>query len=63
MNKTIKISVKNVYGRETLYPACREARFFCNLARTRTITEDMMRLIRAQGHRIEVETPTVAFAQ
>lgn len=62
MTKSIKIAVKNVYGRETLYPACKLSEFFCSLAGTRTITTEMMRLIRAQGFAIEVATKAVSFA-
>ena len=61
MQRTIKIQIRNVYGNETIYPACPTAVFFCRLARTKTITEDMLRLIRGQGYEIQVEAPTVTF--
>jgi hypothetical protein len=61
MNQTIRVSVRQVYGRETLYPACKTALFYCRLAGTKTLTEDMVRLIRAQGITIEVEAPSIAF--
>jgi hypothetical protein len=62
MNTTIKVQVRQVYGRETIYPACRTALFYCHLAGTKTLTEDMVRLIRAQGITIEVEAPSLRFA-
>ena len=58
----ITVSVRNVYGNETLYPACKTSLFFCHLAETKTITGDMMRLIRAQGYDVQVEAPTIRFA-
>ena len=58
----ITIQVRNVYGNETIYPACTTSAFFCRLAGTKTITAEMMRVIRAQGYDIAVEAPTVRFA-
>lgn len=52
MAKTITVSVRNVYGRDTLYPACPDSLFFCRLAGTKTVTEDMLRLIRAEGYEV-----------
>jgi hypothetical protein len=63
MTTTIKVSVRSVYGRETIYPACPHSVFLCRLAKTRTITDDMMRLIQAQGYRVEVEAPSLTFAR
>lgn len=62
MTKQITISVRNVYGNETIYPACPQSVFFCGLARTKTITPEMLRMIRANGYEIKVEAPTIRFA-
>jgi hypothetical protein len=62
MAMKITVSIKSVYGRETIYPACQTSAFFCRLANTKTITEEMLRLIRAQGYAIEVEAPRLRFA-
>lgn len=56
-DKTITVSVRNVYGNRTVYPLCDKALFFCALAGTKTITDAMIRLIRAQGYAIIVEAP------
>jgi len=61
LSRTITVSIRNVYGNETIYPACPTSLFFCRLARTKTITEEMMRLIRAQGIDVRVEAPTLKF--
>ena len=60
--KHITVTVKNVYGNETIYPACKDSAFFCRLAGTKTITAEMMRLIRANGYDVRVEAPVLRFA-
>ena len=62
MAHSITVQIKNVYGNETIYPACPTSAFFCRLARTKTITDDMLRLIRAQGYEIRTEAPKLRFA-
>jgi len=62
MANKITISIRQVYGNETIYPACPHSAFLCALAKTKTITPEMLRLIRAQGYQIEVETPRIRFA-
>ena len=61
-DKTIIVSVRNVYGRETIYPACPTSVFFAALAKTTTLTEDTMRLILEQGYQVVAEAPTIRFA-
>ena len=57
----ITVQIKNVYGNETIYPACKQSAFFCRLAGTKTITAEMLRLIRAQGYEIAVAAPSLRF--
>lgn len=57
----IRVSLKSVYGNETLYPACPVSAFFCALAGTKTLTPVMVQLIRTQGYDIAIETPRVTF--
>lgn len=54
MNKTIKIEVRNVYGRNTAYPVCETAQFFADLAGTKTLTTVALMLISTRGYSIEV---------
>ena len=58
----ITVQIKQVYGNETVYPACKSSAFFCRLAGTKTITQEMMRLIVAQGYTVRVEAPRLMFA-
>jgi hypothetical protein len=62
MSKVIKVQIKNVYGNETVYPACPNAVRFAKLAGTRTLTTDALRLIAGLGYEIAVEAPTVRIA-
>ena len=47
--KSIQIIVKNVYGKETLYPACEQAEFLCRIAKTSTITDNIIATCKAFG--------------
>lgn len=55
----IKVQIKSVYGRDTVYPACPDAGRFCLLANTKTLTDAMLRLIEGLGYEITVVHPTV----
>lgn len=55
--KQITVSVRNVYGNETIYPACETSRFFAALAGTRTLTSEALRLIVANGYAVTAEAP------
>lgn len=61
METTIKVQVRSVYGRETIYPACRQAAKLAKLAGTRTLTPEAMQIIVALGFRVEVVHPLVSF--
>jgi hypothetical protein len=50
----IQISIKNVYGVETVYPVCAHAKFLAAMAGTKTLTVDKLRLIQANGYDVEV---------
>lgn len=50
----IQVSIKNVYGLETIYPVCAHAKFLAAMAGTKTLTIEKLRLIRAHGYDVEV---------
>lgn len=52
MTKQISVTIRQVYGNETIYPACRTSAFFAALAGTKTLTDDALRLIAANGYEI-----------
>ena len=56
---TITISIRSVYGRESLYPVCETAQRFCALLNTKTLTREALKHIQALGYSIQVQTPTL----
>lgn len=54
---TIQVTIKNVYGKETIYPACARATYFASIAGQRTLTAREIELIKALGYTIEVVHP------
>ena len=56
MNKTIKVEIKSVYGKETIYPACQISSVFASLAKQTTLTAREVKLIKELGYEIEVIT-------
>ena len=62
MAQKIVVSIRNVYGRQAVYPACPTSAFFAALAGTTILTYEALRLIRAQGYEVVVETPKIGFA-
>lgn len=56
----ITVEVKNVYGIETVYPACEQAELFAKIAGTRTLTRHALRDIKALGYQVEVKQKELA---
>jgi len=59
MRKLITVSVRNVYGVETVYPACPDSVIFAGIAGTKTLTADTLARIERLGYDIRVETPSL----
>ncbi len=57
---TILVQIKNVYGKETIYPACEKAKAFCDMLGTKTIPADRIKYIKALGFTINVQPNSVA---
>jgi len=51
--KTITITIKYVYGNAVAYPDCDASRVFAQIAGTKTLTSDTIRLIRLLGYEVE----------
>ena len=62
MEQVVTVQVRSVYGNELVYPACRHAVLFAEIAGTKTLSESVLRRIRALGYEIRVESPAVVFA-
>ena len=55
----IKVSIKNVYGVERIYPKCRIAQTFLALMRKRTFDREEIQEIKTRGYAVEVVTETL----
>lgn len=51
--RKIKITVREVYGRLNVYPACDQAKIFADLAGAKTLTHRALAQIEALGFTIE----------
>jgi len=55
----ILVTLKNVYGNDTIYPACPKAETFAKLAGTKTLTLDTIKLIKVLGYTVSVTGPAI----
>ena len=54
-NLTIMIEIKKVCGKETIYPVCETAKLFAELANTKTLIPNAIRIIKKMGYEIQVK--------
>lgn len=50
--RTVTVTVRRVYGVPVIYPADANARFFCSIAGTKTITRQALQQIKNLGFEI-----------
>ena len=55
-NKTLQVSIKNVYGVERIYPHCEQSEVFDILTNSRTLSENSIKWIKTLGYEFEVIT-------
>lgn len=53
-NPTIKVTLRNVYGEEKIYPACVQAEAFAEIANQKTLTYSQIKLIKKLGFTVEI---------
>jgi hypothetical protein len=53
MNATLQITIKSVYGRETIYPVNEQAKKLAALVGTKTLTQQTIRDAMGMGFKIE----------
>ena len=53
MNTTIYVRVREVYGKTTLYPACKTAVLLTELAGQKTFTPTTLHLVRQLGYTVK----------
>jgi len=52
---TVFVTIKNVYGRELIYPACSVTEIIASIARTKTLSENDLSNIKKLGYDIKVK--------
>ncbi len=55
----IIVTIKNNYGTETIYPSCLKGHLFAEMAGTKTLTPQTIKLIKALGYTVSVSQPTI----
>ena len=59
MDKIIKVEVKNLYGKQLVYPVCAVGEAFSQLTNTKTFSKEHLKTIKALGFKIEVAQPQI----
>ena len=55
----IRVTVQNVYGTDKVYPYCLKASYFAEIAGTKTLTRDTLRLVQLLGYQVTVQPTTI----
>lgn len=53
------VTIKNVYGREMVYPACPVTEIIASIAKTKTLSDNDLSAIRKLGYEIAVKERTL----
>ena len=53
MNITVR--VKNNFGNRAIYPVSSDAQTFCELAGTKTLTDETIRLVKELGYEVQIQ--------
>ena len=54
----ITVKIKNVYGKDTIYPVCDKAKIFAKMVGQTTLTQRDINNIKELGYTIKVEPAT-----
>lgn len=60
---TLYVKIKNVFGKEHLYPDCDESKFLCKLCQTLTITDSMKRILIDNGYKLAVKPQEISYVR
>ena len=50
----IQVTIKNVYGNQLVYPKCKTSKAFSDIAKTKTLSIEVLKTIAEIGYQIEV---------
>jgi len=56
---TVFVTIKNVYGREMVYPACPVTEIIASIAKTKTLSDNDLAAIKKLGYEIAVKGRTL----
>lgn len=59
LQREMVVEVKNVYGKETIYPRCEIAQVIAQIAGTKTLTRETIKLAKLLGFTVKVLTPVI----
>jgi hypothetical protein len=62
MTRNLMVTVRNVYGVETVYPACDTSRLLCRLTGRKTFTHADIRTLQEIGYTFDVSSTPSATA-
>jgi hypothetical protein len=54
----ITVRIQNNYGNKVIYPVCKHAMTFADIAGTKTLTESTLKLIEKLGYKVMTESQT-----
>ena len=54
----IEIIIKNVYGNKLIYPNCDIAKAFSNIAKTKTLSKEVLKSLTDIGYQVELVSNT-----
>jgi len=55
MTKSITVTIKTVYGVETVYPVCNDAHTFARIAGTKTLTLETISNVKRLGYSVALQ--------
>jgi len=51
----IQVFIKNVYGNQLIYPKCKIAKSFSDIAKTKTLSIETLNTITSMGYDVQLE--------
>ena len=51
----ITVEIKSVFGTEKIYPACKDAQLFADIAGTKTLSRNVIAMIKGLGYTVAVK--------
>lgn len=57
------VKIKNVYGKELMYPDCQESKFICELSRTKTIPIWLQRKLIHDGYKLQTKPQEITYVR